>query len=380
MPRVLMLSSVPLAAPWNGADKNMARTIVHHDDESHYLVQTSLDEPWPAGRVAPLREARVGPLPTTTQKLRVLELIRRHAHAVDLVHIVASLSRPTWLSGGLLRALRLASGKPIVHTAPSLGDLPLSSHTFFGDATVVVSAHSHRLLADHGLRNVSRVYPPLDAAQLQIPADAEALADELRLGPRAVLYPAHYGPHSGIGAAIRAFAALPAALSDAVLVLACRAHRHQDPAEEERRVWDEARAAGVADRVRIVGKVRSMAALIRACAVTALVPERLASKMDLPMVILESLALGRPAIVGDGAPISESLFGGGLKVPAGDAPALADALARLLADAPLREQLARQGRGLMLAQCDPARLSAHYRQIYRDLLDAQLKRARPQSA
>ena len=73
-----------------------------------------------------------------------------------------------------------------------------------------------------------------------------------------------------------------------------------------------------------------MPVLIRACAVTALVPATLSGKMDLPMVLLESLALERPVLVTDRAPMNEAVLDGGLTVGYGDVAATCAALERLL--------------------------------------------------
>jgi phosphatidylinositol alpha-mannosyltransferase len=87
-------------------------------------------------------------------------------------------------------------------------------------------------------------------------------------------------------------------------------------------------------------------------------------------VILESLALGRPAIVSDRAPISEALLGGGgHAVPYGDARALAHSLGRLLRDPPLRRDLADRGRAAVLERCDPKRVVTRYQQIYDRVLE-----------
>ena len=44
--RILMASSVPLAKPWNGADKNLANLLVRRDRHNHFVVHTSAKEPW----------------------------------------------------------------------------------------------------------------------------------------------------------------------------------------------------------------------------------------------------------------------------------------------------------------------------------------------
>jgi glycosyltransferase involved in cell wall biosynthesis len=372
--RILMLSSVPLAAPWNGADKNMARLLAHADPSNHFIVQTDRDEVWPS-HVESIRERRTSAMPTRDQKLRAFAYLLRHTGAADLVHVVASLSNPSRWSAPLLRAWTALRRRPLIHTVPSIGDRPVQRHNFPGDVTVVVSEFTQRLLTSQGVPNVVRVYPPLDE---QRPAsDPAVLAQMHTLGPRAVLYPAHYGPESGIGEMIHAFAQLPPTLDDAVLVLACRTHPHQDPAQEAARVMATARQAGLAERVRVLGNVRDMPALIRACAVTALVPGKLASKMDLPLVVLEALALERPVITSNKPPISESLLGGGgFAVRYGDVSALAAALTQLLADPQLRSRLAVQGRAAVRQHCQPTHIIERYRQIYdRAILERHAKLA-----
>ncbi len=363
--RILMASSVPLAAPWNGADKNLARLLVEFDSANRYTVETGPADAWPADRVAAIRLRNPSSMPTAAQKLRGLRYIARHAVGADLLHMVASLAHPSRWAADALRAWRAAYGKPVVHTAPSIGDVPADRQHFAGDITVVVSEYTRRLLSTHGVPNVVRVYPPLDERKLRAVGDPAQLAGQLALGPRAVLYPAHYGLESGIKEMIEAFARLPEGLGDAVLAVACRTHVGQDAEVEARQVRAWASAAGVADRVRVIGSVNDMPALIRACAVTALVPARLSSKMDLPLVILEALALGRPVIVADRSPMNEALLGeGGLAVAFGDVSGLALALGHLLCDAGLREQLGAHGRAAVLQHCDPAHVAERYQQFY----------------
>jgi glycosyltransferase involved in cell wall biosynthesis len=366
--RILMASSVPLAEPWNGADKNFANLLVRRDLYNQFIVHTNLEEPWDRPGVIPIRSRRASAMPTMEQRLRELGYMLRHGGFADLIHLVASLYGPSPWTGPALRAWSTIRRRPIVHTLPSVGDVPIERRNFAGDATVVVSEHTRRRLEDHGVPNVHRVYPPLEIDNLRpVQPAVQATISELRLGDRAVLYPAHYGEQSGIREVIQAFSRLRGspATEQAVLVLACRSHPWQDPEAEKRMIFEQAAEVGVSDRIRVLGYVTDMHALISACAVTVLVPGKLSGKMDLPLVILESLALGRPVIVGDQAPIGEALLGeGGYAVPYGDVPALASSLARLLKNVGLRERLAERGRASVLESCDPERVVDHYQWIY----------------
>ncbi|MGI8910323.1 MAG: glycosyltransferase family 4 protein [Rubrobacteraceae bacterium] len=382
--RILVAGSVPLAEPWDGADKNLANLLVRRDPDNHFIVQTGLAEQWSPLNVTAIRSRRADSMPTTAQKLRGLAYLLRHSGSADLIHAVASLYNPSPWMGPALRAWSAIRQRPFVHTVTSTGDAPIARRNFVGDATVVVSEHTRRRLEGYGITNVFRVHPPLEVERLQPKQRTapEVLARELRLGDRAVLYPTHYAEKSGIREIIQAFSRLHGypETDDAVLVLACRFHPWQDAEAEKRKVLKQAAEDGILDRVRVLHYVADMPALISACAVTALVPEKLSGKMDLPLVILESLVLGRPVIVADWAPVSEALLGGGgYAVPHGDVPALAASISRLLGNLRLRKELAARGRAAVLKHCSPERVVGHYQRIYERVLEPGVRQTSQES-
>ena len=363
-PRVLMLGSLPLAAPWNGADKMLARTIVTADTRHAYIVQTGLREAWP-DRVTAVRQHEVQDMPGTTARLGAARYIFGNTHNADLVHVVATVQASSGLPARILRGWCRAAGRPIVHTLPAIASSDsIDRAALPGDVTVALSRYTSERLRAAGVPDVVSLFPPLPLGDLRPRTGSERLRRRHRLGPLPVLYAAHLDRGSGIAEAIRSLAALPPALSDVTLVLALRWRSGQDVRAELQRLRAIADAAGVTHRVRWLTRVADMPALISTCAVTMLVPERLAGKMDLPLVLLESLALCRPIIVADRAPMNEVLLGGGLAVPFGDIGALAHALASLLDDEVRRVTLARTGRRNVLVAADPGRIATAYTEIY----------------
>jgi colanic acid/amylovoran biosynthesis glycosyltransferase len=87
----------------------------------------------------------------------------------------------------------------------------------------------------------------------------------------------------------------------------------------------------------------------------------------LPNVIQEALALGTPVVSTDVTGIPEVVRDGetGLQVPQNNPQALAVALERLIADADLRVQLARDARKMMEAEFDIHRNTARRRALFR---------------
>jgi len=101
---------------------------------------------------------------------------------------------------------------------------------------------------------------------------------------------------------------------------------------------------GVGDAITLTGYMRQANALKHVANARALLLPSAAE--GLPIVIMEAMALGRPVVSTPVAGIPELVRDdeSGLLVPAGDAGALADALARLAGDPALAARLAAGGR------------------------------------
>jgi glycosyltransferase involved in cell wall biosynthesis len=285
------------------------------------------------------------------------------ASEVDLVHVVASQRRRS-IPARLLRGAATLVGLPLVHTLPGLGMQADEDLRPLGDVTVTYSRHTADRLRAAGFPAVVTVFPPLPLERIRPIRPIHVVRQELRLGSRAILYPGHLDPGNGIREAILALSRLPPRLHDATLMVAVRWRRGQDVDAEIAALETVARRAGVAGRVRWIRHVPDMPSLVAACRMTALVPDHLDGKMDLPLVLLESLALGRPVVIADRPPMNEALLGGGRAVPFGDPAILAATFEELLGDDRTARQLAAAGRERVLALADPDRAAEAYRSVY----------------
>jgi glycosyltransferase involved in cell wall biosynthesis/peptidoglycan/xylan/chitin deacetylase (PgdA/CDA1 family) len=143
------------------------------------------------------------------------------------------------------------------------------------------------------------------------------------------------------------------------LVEACRLLRDRGIAvrcrfigEGEDRAALEARiaAAGLEDQVELVGAATGpeVAAQLRDAHVLVApsVPTAGGKREGIPVVLMEAMSSGLPVVASDLSGIPELVVDGvaGILTPAGDAPAIADALARLAADPGLRARLGEAGR------------------------------------
>jgi glycosyltransferase involved in cell wall biosynthesis len=117
------------------------------------------------------------------------------------------------------------------------------------------------------------------------------------------------------------------------------------------------RSAGLGDRLRLLGYREDTAALLAAADIFTL-PSRFEG---LPMSVIEAMLTGLPVVATSVRGPDEQVVEGqtGLKIPPGNALALAEALIRLATNADLRSQMGRAGRERALALYDEAKVLTH---------------------
>ena len=88
------------------------------------------------------------------------------------------------------------------------------------------------------------------------------------------------------------------------------------------------------------------------------------SQENFGLVLPESLACGTPIITTRGVDIWQEIQAGGAVIVDRTPQAFAEQIARLLADAPLRQELSRRGRQWVLETFDPQKTAEQYERVY----------------
>lgn len=373
-PRVLMVSK-PVVPPWSDSGKNLVRDIVAHTPGFRFHVLVTRGAPAPAPDA--VAEAIYGDAgryaPSLWENLRVLGRLAR-PDRVPLYHFFfAPNPRTSTAARWILRWKRRRS----VHTILSRPrDFAAVAGLMFADRVVALSEHTRAALEQAGVRGVVHIPPavprtaPLDTAALR------AVRERYGLGAAPiVLYAGDYefseAARAVAAAAIRLVAERRERGRPPVrVVLACRLKQEASRAVEAA-VRAEIVAAGVAEHVTFLNEVEDLRPLAAAAAVQVQPAGSLYAKMDLPLVLIESLREGVPIVVADTAPLNELLRDDvGRAVPPEDGAALAAAVGRLLDDDALRQRLGDTARRVFAERYAPEAMGAAYAALYHEILES----------
>jgi len=303
-----------------------------------------------------------------------------------------------WMSGvaALDAAARLASSPvgaasapPVLHTFHALGSVK-RRHLGAEDTSPAERTHlepgvgrrADAVIATCSDEAAELVRAGVDAARITVipcgvdighftPRADDAAGDDH--APMRVMVVGRLVPRKGVDLAITALGILAdRGHRDVELVIVGGSGDAASATEdaEARRLMDAARAAGVADRVRLHGRVSQadMPAVMRTADVVVCAPWY----EPFGIVPLEAMASGVPVVASAVGGLTDSVVDGvtGILVPPRDPAAIADALGELLADPARRRALGRAGRDRMEHGYSWSAVAARTADAYRSAIQA----------
>jgi PEP-CTERM/exosortase A-associated glycosyltransferase len=195
-------------------------------------------------------------------------------------------------------------------------------------------------------------------------------------GKEVILYAGTFQPYEGLDLLVRAIGLLARNRPSAHLVIvggsAGFAHGTGSVSEEERELRAVVRETGVADHVTFTGRIpHAEVKGMYAMADVVAYPRRLTrtTALTTPLKPLEAMAMAKPVVVSDVAPMLELVSDGqtGVVFRAGDVVDLSSKLAKLLRNSALREHIGQGAREWVLRERQWPNLISRYQDVYRSV-------------
>jgi glycosyltransferase involved in cell wall biosynthesis len=365
---VLLLTSHPVAPPWNSGDKNLARTLILGESGVRYtFVGDRIDPtPWPAHHERAALNFRSS-LPTAREKGRIMRWLALHPPDVELIHAVITF-QGNLLTQRLLMVLPALRRRPLLVTCPS-GEILPNEVLRRATATVVLSRRTRAVLQERGIPEVHLIPPGVDLRRFH-PEPTGSAAAMLGLDHRpSLLFAGHHDAGGGLDAALAVASSLRQRIPNLRLLVGMRLRPGEDPAQRGRQMRARAEEVGLAGEALVeLGAIANMRAAILASTAVLFQPTVLGMKMELPMTLLEALACGRPVVISPLAPLDEMADGTpAVTVGDPDEEALIDHLERLVCDVAYFTSCSEAARELAEDRYSADTMVARYAELYEGL-------------
>lgn len=370
--KTILLATRALAPPWDEASKNFAYFLAKSIRRHQVTVFTT-------SAILPELPANVIQNPCYTgahldfnQKLRLLNALRNYRNNFDITHY---LFTPTRRNTSMIKFFsRPTHGKTIQTIATLREDLYKPSELkelFFADHLVVYSDYSKMRLEKLGFTNVSRIYPGIDLDLYQPKAkDLEVMKlFDLTTSDFVVMYP---GEYMRLGATdmitdwlIEHYKSNPN--SNMKFVFACRI-KHDDDAMKKNEIKRRFEQSGILKHIIFTDTYGDMPTLYSVADVVIFPVNDMRGKFDVPLVIIEAYACGKPVILSD-LPIFGEFSGERfcVTIPRGSTTDLSEKLAYLRDNEEARKALGHNARTFVEQNFDLKKTVTEYELLYESL-------------
>jgi phosphatidylinositol alpha-1,6-mannosyltransferase len=373
--RVLFISK-PIAPPFQDGTKCLVRDIATRLEQVEPVVLSVPGAPELAirstGAGVPRGTVRMVPVyanagsyaPALAQNLRAAAWVLLRSRA-DVWHFVFAPNARTSRAG---RWLSQRKRRPVVQTIASPPrSFRDAEQLLFGDIVVAQSRWTERQVrAAYDAKGLSPpvlrvIPPPVPEGLVRSASDAALARERLAIPPGVPLfvYPGDLEVSSGAEVVAQIAERIRERVPDAVVVFAYR--RKTAAAGEVAARLDE-RLQG--RPVRFADSLPDVLALLASATAVLFPVDDLWGKVDLPIVLLEAMALEVPVVALDAGPLSE--LEGARLLSSLDVEAWLDALGKLVADSQVRRGCIEQQR-TTLARCSAAAVARAYEQLYLEL-------------
>lgn len=314
----ILLATRPLVPPWDEASKNfayfLAKSVSLPEISLHIL--TEKNEPRLENLSAsviehPIYSNKYGKERAHYpffQKIRLPIYLFFQSRNYDIIHYIFT---PTFFNAVITRYLTPFSGKRVQTVATFRSQRypkVFLKYLFFGNTIITYTERTKKQLEEIGVKNVTRIYPGIDLERYSPQPKNPALLTELGLTTEdfIVIYP---GEYTRLGATdmltetfLKYFKEHPE--TNLRFVFACRIKNDAD-ALKKKEIHRKFAEAKLLDYVAFSDTITDMAGLYNTADVVIFPVADLKGKFDVPLIIIEAYACGKPVILSDLPQFSE---------------------------------------------------------------------------
>ncbi|MCL2822449.1 MAG: glycosyltransferase family 4 protein [Polyangiaceae bacterium] len=291
-----------------------------------------------------------------------------------LLHLLCDTNHDIWhfvfapnpASSNAAKLVKTVRRRPIVQTIASRPKhFEKSSALVFGDRVIALSQYTADQLTRNGVRapvSVIRV-PIADISRSKSQQESARATAGIELDVPLIVYAGDLEFSNGADVMVDAIPAVLREVPSAVIAFACRM---KTPRAVEKKHAIESRFREMGPRVRFVGEVPDLPALIASACALPFPVDDLYAKIDHPYVVLESALLQVPVMVPKGGPLEE--IRGIQTMENGDTKSLVGWCVDMARDDAARKQVGAALRESVLLDHDPQTVARNVTTLYMGLM------------
>lgn len=299
-------------------------------------------------------------------KIKLIKCMISNHKRIDIYHFIFT---PTLTTALIAYTFLKVFNKKSIQTIPTpLTKLKLKT-CLFADKIITLSNWTKKRAQDLGYNNIIKINPGIDLQKIskeKIPKIRKNL--KLSKTDFIILFPSEYLIERGTRTVLKILKDLIKMYPHVKMIFACRPHDRKDT-QEKNFLRNTVNNLNLNTNVIFLDHVDFMLELINSSDIIIMPTISPPLKMEIPMVLLESLALEKPIIISDIPPLNEIISKSevGIKIRPGNNEDLLKGIVKLIKDKKLKNKMGKKGRTLIKKEFNIKNVAREYKKVYEEL-------------
>lgn len=329
-PKKILYVSRPIAPPWDEASKNFAYNLAKKIAEIKPSPLTDMPyKHYITFEVHIMTKGILGGLPENviqeniytssekdfkfSQKIRLFWFLLKNAKKFDAMHLFFT---PTKLNSLVLKQILKPSPQPsprrgergslkVIQTVATLREDLFSDEKIkkmmFGDIITTYSEYAKNKLEKLDIKNVEKVYPGIDLEDYRPSEKSENLLNKYGFSKSDFIinFSGEYIRLGAMDDVIESFIEISQKIPEARLSLAVRVKNEKD-AQKKEEVIKKLKENNLLEKVSFHDEgIFKMSDVYNLCDISLFPVRNMHGKFDVPLVVVEAMACGKPVIISD---------------------------------------------------------------------------------
>ena len=370
MCRILIVSR-PIAPPWDEGSKNIVYGIAKYSKRIAIHILSNENFNKNLGSNIVVEKIYRGNSSSVAEKMRLfMRLIKK-----DDIEIYHFFFHPTKTTSFISRRISRHKKKRTIQTIPSMfkenNSIDKLSNIIFGEKLVVFSNYMKKTLESNGFENIIKINPGIEIDKFKPSQTSSELKTryDIKKNEKVVLYAGNYNKNMGIETLKKSIERVCKSNSEIKFIMACRTENRSEY-NSKIRFFQDMEEKGLQKNIVYLNTIDRMDELMGVIDVCIFPAENMYGKLDIPLVLLESLSMEKPIVISDVKPLNELMDEDvGYMIKSRDHEMLSQKILELMNDDSKREKKGIRGRILVKNNYDISKITFQYEKLYLNVLE-----------
>lgn len=347
----------PIISPWNEGSKKFSYDLANNFTDINTHILSVRNSNLQVKDNVIIHSIYTSSKLSFIQKVKLVRYLILNKDAIDIYHF---MFRPSSVTSWVSKLVSKLKKVTTILTIPNMFTNAPIEKNLFGDYIITISNHSNKKLHKKGFSNVKRIRPGVDLSEFK-PKITTSITKKFTIFYGGDLF------YIDFDNLIRLVNCVRKKENNFKIIISARQIGKSEKElyqKLQKKIYHE----NLAQYVELRGFIPNIQTFLNEIDVHIFPVRWIAAKYELPLILIETMACGKPIIVPNIKPLDELIVNkNGYLISPGDVLAMGDSLIELIHNEKKRSEMGKKGRELVEKEYNIRKIAKEYEDLYMEI-------------